>query len=68
MTRRAIVTFHKYSDRKQEKRLFIRDGVVMNPQVETDMKSEEDDWSVYSLRRTGEKLRVLESIPSESDL
>lgn len=65
MTRRAIVTFRRYSDKSQEKRLFIRDGVVMNPQAETDMKDDSEDWTIHSLRRTGEGLRVLEFIPSE---
>jgi len=64
MTRRTILTFRKYSD-KTEKRLFIRDGVVMNPQVEVDVRAELDDYTAVSLRRTGEKLRVLEHIPSE---
>jgi hypothetical protein len=65
MTRRAMVTFHRYSDPKQQTRLFIRDGVVMNPQAETNMQTDADDWSIYSLRRTGEALRILEHIPSE---
>jgi hypothetical protein len=64
MTRRAIVTFRRYSDPTQEKRLFIRDGVVMNPQVEVDVKADED-WNVHSLRRTGEGKRILEYEPTE---
>jgi sRNA-binding regulator protein Hfq len=68
MTLRAILTYQKEDKSEKPIRLFLRNGIVMNPDVEEAIKVATDIQAI-SLRRTGEKKRNLtfiEEIPNES--
>ena len=68
-TNRVLMTYRNPQDRTAKPlKLYIRDGVVMNPKTdEAIIKGiQESTLTVVRLRRTGEPLRVLEHTATES--
>lgn len=59
MTNRVIVHFnHIESPTKKSTRLYIREGVVMNPKVEEAMKASAD-FHIVGIKRAGSAYRSL---------
>jgi hypothetical protein len=59
-TPRTIVHFNKVENpSKKPLRLYIREGVVMNPKVEEAVKASADEFHIVGLRRAGEGFRSL---------
>jgi hypothetical protein len=57
MSRKALLTYRKVSDNTVKLRLLIVNGIVVNPEVEAEIR--ENDFEAIALRRTGEKVRNL---------
>lgn len=66
MSRKCILTFRKISD-NTERRLLIVDGIVVNPQVEQEVRSDFDDFEQVRLRRSGEKVKSLVFVPDKNE-
>ena len=58
MSRKAVLTFRKISD-NSKRRLLIVDGVVVNPQVEEEVRADMNDFEQVRLRRSGEPVKEL---------
>jgi len=67
-TNRTIVMFRKHEDEENTvtKRLYIRQGVVMNPQVEDEV-NDFSVWTIVGLRQSGSGYRSLECPTEVSD-
>ena len=57
MTQRVILTYKQEDGLGEAVRLFLKDGVTQNPDVEETIKARE--LTAVSIRRTGEKKRSL---------
>ena len=57
MTQRVVLTYQK-EDGTEKTRLFLRNGITMNPQAEETVRGN-SDFTAVAIRRTGEKKRSL---------